>query len=1082
MSLLVHLITVTGATYNGRIYVFHGTSTGLMTTAYRVIQGWQNYEYYGRSVATAGDVNSDGISDVIVGAPGYTNGENGEGVAFVYHGAGLGINITPVTKLQLNVANSGFGNSVSTAGDVNGDGYADVVVGAASYDTPTTNAGAAFVYHGLSGGGVWTVAQWSYHGTSLMDSFGNSVSTAGDVNGDGYSDIIVGANYFANGESQEGKAFLFHGSAGGTRSTYAWSIEADLINAHLGESVATAGDINGDGYSDVIVGAPGYQNGKAYVYLGSSGGISTVEDFLLGSPSSSYFGESVATAGDVNGDGFSDVLIGDSSYGTGGTAFLYHGSADTVADSAGWTGLSEQLDSRYGYSVSIAGDINGDGYSDVIVGAQLYENGESGEGKAFLYHGSSTGLMTTPSWNDEGDLTNAYFGGFVSTAGDVNGDGYSDIIVSAYAYSNGSSSEGKAFVYHGTSTGLQATFSWEGEGNQASAMYGNSVSTAGDVNADGYSDIIVGAKGISNGTSTEGMAFLFHGTSTGLENTSSWEGEGNQGTAYYGASVSGVGDVNGDGFSDVVVSATYYDSGQNDEGKAFLYLGSWSGLETTSSWSAEGNGETFYYGTSVSTAGDVNRDGYSDVLIGDAYFTNGENDEGKAFVYHGTSTGLESTSSWAVEGDLADARYGISVSTAGDVNGDGFSDVVIGARNYVNGGRAYLYHGGSTGLETTSSWLDEASQTDARFGCSVSGGDVNGDGFADVIVGAYDYNSNGAVFIYYGNGGKGLPIRPRQLNSSYDLMQVLGNPDATSYKIRLQARVPAGRTEARVIWESKELGTSFDMSSLGKGASWTDSGFTGTTITPNITGLTENTSYHWRARLQYFPYLNYSPWYSIGNNGWNESDLRYAGTPPTATPTPTSTATATPTATSTPTATNTATATPTPTATPTSTATATPTSTPTATPTATATPDTSIYFITTWKTDNAGSSNDDQITIPTTGAGYNYDVDWGDTNSNTGVTGSITHTYASAGTYTVSISGAFPRIYFANGGDKLKILSVEQWGDIAWSSMDYAFWGCSNLVVNATDSLIYRVLLAWDLCSMEPLHLRAILVAGIPVP
>ncbi len=104
-------------------------------------------------------------------------------------------------------------------------------------------------------------------------------------------------------------------------------------------------------------------------------------------------------------------------------------------------------------------------------------------------------------------------------------------------------------------------------------------------------------------------------------------------------------------------------------------------------------------------------------------------------------------------------------------------------------------------------------------------------------------------------------------------------------------------------------------------------------------------------------------------------------------------------------------------------------------------------FVTTWQT----SGSNEQITIPTTGSGYNYNVDWGDGQSDENVTGNIAHTYTSANTYTVSIYGFFPRIYFNNTGDKLKIRSVEQWGNIIWESMAFAFYGCSNLQLNATD-------------------------------
>jgi len=111
----------------------------------------------------------------------------------------------------------------------------------------------------------------------------------------------------------------------------------------------------------------------------------------------------------------------------------------------------------------------------------------------------------------------------------------------------------------------------------------------------------------------------------------------------------------------------------------------------------------------------------------------------------------------------------------------------------------------------------------------------------------------------------------------------------------------------------------------------------------------------------------------------------------------------------------------------------------------------SIPFITTWKTDNPGISANNQITIPTQNGGYNYTVDWGDGNSNTNITGDITHTYTAAGTYTVSITGDFPRIHFDDKGDKEKLLTIEQWGNNQWTSMQAAFEGCRNLQGNFTD-------------------------------
>ncbi|MCK4523384.1 FG-GAP repeat protein, partial [candidate division WOR-3 bacterium] len=156
-------------------------------------------------------------------------------------------------------------------------------------------------------------------------------------------------------------------------------------------------------------------------------------------------------------------------------------------------------------------------------------------------------LSTTPDWTKESNQAYAYYGYSVSSAGDVNGDGYSDIIVGAYGYDNGEIDEGMVFVYYGSSTGPSAAADWIGESNQVNARYGNSVASAGDVNGDGFSDIIVGANWYDNGQIDEGMVFVYYGSSTGPSAAADWIGESNQVNARYGNSVASAGDVNGDG-------------------------------------------------------------------------------------------------------------------------------------------------------------------------------------------------------------------------------------------------------------------------------------------------------------------------------------------------------------------------------------------------------------------------------------------------------------------------------------------------------------------------------------------------------
>src|SRR5439155_22422688 len=138
------------------------------------------------------------------------------------------------------------------------------------------------------------------------------------------------------------------------------------------------------------------------------------------------------------------------------------------------------------------GDVNGDGYSDVIVGAVLYDNGQADEGRAYVYLVFPSATLFRSGWTAESNQVAAQFGWSVATAGDVNGDGYSDVIVGAPLYSNGEGEEGRAFVYLGSASGLAVTAAWTAESDQISAYFGNSVATAGDVNGDGYSRFIVG--------------------------------------------------------------------------------------------------------------------------------------------------------------------------------------------------------------------------------------------------------------------------------------------------------------------------------------------------------------------------------------------------------------------------------------------------------------------------------------------------------------------------------------------------------------------------------------------------------------
>jgi FG-GAP repeat len=298
-----------------------------------------------------------------------------------------------------------------------------------------------------------------------------------------------------------------------------WAADGDQAGAYFGYSVAKAGDVNGDGYGDVIVGAPFYDRGQndegaASVYLGSANGLSTIPNWTAESgEGGARLGWSVGTAGDVNGDGYDDVVVGAPNYGQNaeGVAIVFHGSANGLSSTPAWTAQADQRSASFGFSVGTAGDINGDGYDDVIVGGQFYDNGQDDEGRAFVYHGSAIGLSTISNWIAESDQDHALFGYSVGTAGDVDGDGYADVIVGAPASNHGESAEGVAYVYQGSVTGLSTTPDWKAEGDQAGANLGASVGFAGDVDGDGYPDVITGARYYDHGEDDEGAVFVFRG-------------------------------------------------------------------------------------------------------------------------------------------------------------------------------------------------------------------------------------------------------------------------------------------------------------------------------------------------------------------------------------------------------------------------------------------------------------------------------------------------------------------------------------------------------------------------------------------
>lgn len=914
----------------GRAMIFLGSATGIGSTPAWTVQGTGANARFGFSVSSAGDLNGDGISDVVVGAPGH----NGYGAAFAYVGSapsGPGTVAAIIWTGDMQ-AGSEFGRAVALAGDVNGDGYSDVLVGAPLFNVPPSGSdqGRAYCYHGNT-----LALGWNANGSATNAQFGFSVAGAGDLNGDGLGDVAVGAPYQPKlPTSNNGYAYVFQGNSPGGLSAAPGGSRSGGASANLGYSLSSAGDMNGDGYADLIIGAPGAAagNGAAYVYRGTSAGTGLIEaanislagvsverlgqsvsmagdvngdgygDVIVGSPghaankgrvqvfrggpsplldaahllwsrvgtvAGDRLGAAVHTAGDVNGDGISDLMLAAPDQAGMGAVSIFHGATDLLPTTYQWSQLGT-ASNFLGSSVSSAGDVNGDGYSDVIIGAP---NGVSGGvGKAMLYLGSATGLSAAPVWTGTGENADDLYGNVVASAGDVNGDGYGDVLVGAPGYPN-YAWRGKLYLYLGSPSGLSAAPAWAKTGENVDDRFGYGASSAGDVNGDGYSDVLVGAYMFGEPTD-HGKVYVFNGSSTGLPSVANWTAMGTS-SSFYGATVSNAGDVNGDGYDDVLVGAPLHDVAQDDNrGGAFLYNGSPSGPSTSPSWSAFGAHSGSQFGESVSYAGDVNGDGYSDVIVGEYFYTNGGNEHtGRAYVFQGSPfVGLPASANTIIEGTQLDGQMGVSVCAAGDVNGDGFGDVIVGAHLqsmfYLNQGMASVHLGSAGGSSATAAWTAYGTGTGSRFGFSVAlAGDVNGDGYSDVVVGADRQTAanGGGAFVFQGNLARSLPMPTYQYRG--DLLTPVRTNNGTfdpgcAWGIGQLARSSMGRGKVKLVWQYVGHGPAVPTSPFnnhstgytGQDATWSDSGLSGALLKRSLTTPGTTTGHPaWRARVRQHP-------------------------------------------------------------------------------------------------------------------------------------------------------------------------------------------------------------------------------------
>ncbi|PJJ08618.1 gliding motility-associated-like protein [Flavobacterium sp. 1] len=907
------------------------------------IEGKASADELGTTTKSAGDINHDGIPDIMIGAPGADfGGLNNVGEIYVIYGkAGLSINNFDVTALDGTngfvirgvVANEKLGTTISTAGDLNNDGIDDIIVG----DNFATQ-GTAFVLFGSAAAFLPLYNRSDLNASNsvvftanfVANTYVIDVSTAGDVNKDGINDVIINV-----GTGSYGQYFIVFGKSGisslnsnSLNGTNGFRIDGYQIYYSGWSSIGrNAGDINNDGVDDLILGISHYNegsvqySGRAIIWYGKSTafaplyglGTMTATDGTVITNDGAFdyeaLGTSVASAGDFNNDGIDDVVVGApgkkiNGLSSVGEAYIVFGRntpfpatfpTSSLNASTGVVFQGKKAFGELGTVVNSLKDVNNDGKDDVIIASR--KGGLALNGAVFVVFGGTTatgilnenmifGTKGYQVFNDDKYYSTDYFGQDAGGIGDFNKDGTNDFIVGSIPKSYSPLVNGNAYVFYGeklnridnevptisspqserllyvnstlpnyvsfldnvydnctdnmdliftqnppqgtlftADTNVTITVADKSgntnsctflikvrtdmveincktttldisdlNGNNGFRIYGEiasrevgfSVNSAGDVNGDGIDDFIIGAPGNYNASYgkyfnefriVKGAAYVVYGTSAGfppnvdlglLNGTNGFAIRNDNPFLYStatGHKVGSAGDINGDGIGDFMISDPFrdqYNTG-SQVGYTYIVFGKAGGfpaefflstLDGTNGFSLIGSDDSEAVGINTDKIGDINGDGIQDI----AAITGGSSAvNGKCFVVYGShstfpavlrTNQINGTNGFSIQGDATAGAVGDAISGLGDINGDGISDMGLGGYNGSGQIRKFVIYGRSSNfpavfdlstLNGSNGFVLENSSNPLASYLGISkAGDINGDGYNDIAV-ARDY-------------------------------------------------------------------------------------------------------------------------------------------------------------------------------------------------------------------------------------------------------------------------------------------------------------------------------------------------------